>query len=95
MAVTDPDNPPYQRMSMFIVPTDTPGVEIIRDVGLGDEPLGEGAHAYVRYEDVRVPEGEPARAARRRRSSSPRPASAAAASTTPCAPSAWCSARST
>ena len=25
MAVTDPDDPPYQRMSMFVVPTDTPG----------------------------------------------------------------------
>jgi acyl-CoA dehydrogenase len=55
MAVTDPDNPPYQQMSMFIVPSDTPGVEIIRDVGLGYEPLGEGTHAYVRYTDVRVP----------------------------------------
>jgi len=55
MAVTDPDNPPYQQMSMFIVPSDTPGVEIIRDVGLGYEPVGEGTHAYVRYTDVRVP----------------------------------------
>jgi acyl-CoA dehydrogenase len=27
----------------------------MRDVGLGDEEPGEGAHAYVRYEDVRVP----------------------------------------
>jgi acyl-CoA dehydrogenase len=55
MAVTEPDNPPYQRMSMFIVPTDTPGVHILRNVGLGYEPEGEGTHAYIRYEDVRVP----------------------------------------
>jgi acyl-CoA dehydrogenase len=55
MAVTEPDNPPYQRMSMILVPTNTPGVTIMRDVGLGDEPLGEGSHAYVRYQDVRVP----------------------------------------
>ena len=55
MAVTDPDNPPYQQMSMFIVPTDTPGVEIIRDVGLGYEQAGHGTHAYIRYTDVRVP----------------------------------------
>jgi acyl-CoA dehydrogenase len=55
MAVTDPDNPPYQRMSMILVPTDTPGVNIVRDVGLGYEQPGEGHHAYVRYEDVRVP----------------------------------------
>jgi acyl-CoA dehydrogenase len=55
MAVTDPDNPPYQRMSMILVPTKTPGVNIVRDVGLGYEQPGEGHHAYVRYEDVRVP----------------------------------------
>src|SRR5215210_6155334 len=55
MAITDPDNPPYQQMSMFIVPTDTPGVEIIRDVGLGYEQAGHGTHAYMRYRDVRVP----------------------------------------
>ena len=96
MAVTDPDEPPYQRMSMFIVPTDTPGVEIVRNVGLGyGHAEDEGTHAYVRYNDVRVPGRPPARRARRRRSSSPRPASAADASTTPCAPSAWCSGRST
>src|SRR5215207_1754573 len=55
MAVTDPDNPPYQQMSMFIVPTDTPGVEILRNVGLGYEEQGAGTHAYVRYADVRIP----------------------------------------
>jgi acyl-CoA dehydrogenase len=55
MAVTDPDNPPYQQMSMFIVPSDTPGVEIIRNVGLGYQPPDAGTHAYIRYTDVRVP----------------------------------------
>ncbi len=55
MAVTDPDNPPYQQMSMFIVPTDVPGVEIVRNVGLGYEQQGHGTHAYMRYTDVRVP----------------------------------------
>jgi acyl-CoA dehydrogenase len=55
MAVTDPDNPPYQRMSMFIVPTDTPGVEIVRNVGLGYHGDDQGTHAYIRYNDVRVP----------------------------------------
>ena len=53
MAVTDPEAPPYQRMSMFIVPVETPGVEMIRHVGVGLE--GEGAHAYIRYNDVRIP----------------------------------------
>ncbi|HEY3686167.1 MAG TPA: acyl-CoA dehydrogenase family protein [Streptosporangiaceae bacterium] len=55
MAVTNPENPPYQQQSMFIVPKETPGVEIVRNVGLGHEPAGEGAHAYITYTDVRVP----------------------------------------
>jgi acyl-CoA dehydrogenase len=55
MAVTDPDVPVYQGTSMFLVPTDTPGVEIIRNVGLASEAPGEGSHAYVHYNHVRVP----------------------------------------
>ena len=55
MAVTDPDVPIYQGASMFLVPTDTPGINIVRDVGIGGEPMGSGSHAYVRYENVRVP----------------------------------------
>jgi len=53
MLVTDPENPPYQQQSTFLVPTDTPGVEILRNVGVGEED--EGSHAYIRYTDVRVP----------------------------------------
>ena len=57
MVVTDPDNPPYQQQSMFLVPTNTPGVEIVRNVGLGYESESDdhGSHAYVRYNNVRVP----------------------------------------
>ncbi|HAS12973.1 MAG TPA: acyl-CoA dehydrogenase [Acidimicrobiaceae bacterium] len=55
MAVTDPDVSAYQGMSMFVVPAETPGVEIVRNVGLGAEPEGHGTHGYVRYTDVRVP----------------------------------------
>jgi len=54
MAVTDPDNPPYGRMSMFIVPMDAPGVEIVRNTGFFSEQ-GEGSEAYIRYTNVRVP----------------------------------------
>jgi acyl-CoA dehydrogenase len=32
MAVSSPEAPPYARASMFIVPVDTPGVTILRDV---------------------------------------------------------------
>lgn len=55
MAVTDPDAPPHSRMSMLIVPTETPGVKFIRHVGLIDDELGEGTHAYIHYDKVRVP----------------------------------------
>ena len=61
MAVTDPDAPPYQRLSMFIVPIETPGIEFVRHTAVGYE--SKGAHAYLRYNDVRIPRdhmlGEP------------------------------------
>jgi acyl-CoA dehydrogenase len=53
MAVTDPDAQPHRRASMFIVPTNTPGVEIVRNVGVGH--AGEGSEGYIRYTNVRVP----------------------------------------
>ncbi|HEY7802299.1 MAG TPA: acyl-CoA dehydrogenase family protein, partial [Dehalococcoidia bacterium] len=53
MAVTDPDAEPHQRMSQIIVPTDTPGFNIIRPVPVMGET--DGAHCEIRYEDCRVP----------------------------------------
>lgn len=53
MAVTDPEAPLPSRQSMFIVPADTPGVEIIRDTGIASERVA--THAYMRYRNVRVP----------------------------------------
>ena len=52
-AVTDPDHKDvHQKTSIFIVPTKTPGVEIVRGIGVG---AGEGGgHAYMRYTDVTV-----------------------------------------
>jgi acyl-CoA dehydrogenase len=55
MAVTNTDVSAYNGMSMFLVPTDTPGVNIVRNVGLAGEPAEEGSHALIHYEDVRVP----------------------------------------
>ncbi|RJF91690.1 acyl-CoA dehydrogenase family protein [Noviherbaspirillum saxi] len=55
MCVTNPDVPIYKGASMFLVPADTPGVNILRNTGVHGEPVGEGAHAYIRYENVRVP----------------------------------------
>lgn len=53
MAVTDKGAPPHQRMSMFIVPAETAGIEIIRNMGFIGE--SDPTHAYMRYNDVRVP----------------------------------------
>jgi acyl-CoA dehydrogenase len=60
MAVTDPDVSAYQGSSMIVVPVDTPGVDIVRDIPVMDHPLeggGElyGGHAEILYRDVRVP----------------------------------------
>ena len=55
MAVTDPDVAIYQGMSMFLVPVATPGVDIVRNVGLGTEADGEGTHALIHYDEVRLP----------------------------------------
>ena len=57
LAVTDPEAPLARRMSMFLVPTDTPGVEFVRHVGVSGwvEGGGGGDHAYIRYNDVRIP----------------------------------------
>lgn len=55
MAVTDPDVSAYQGMSMFLVPSDAPGIEVLANIGLGAESWGEGMHAHVRYDAVRVP----------------------------------------
>ena len=59
MAVTNPDVHPYQGSSMFVVPVDTPGVEIVRDVPTMAEPdhkTGEfGGHAEILYKDARIP----------------------------------------
>ena len=38
MAVTNPDVHPYQGSSMFVVPVNTKGVTILRDVGSMDDP---------------------------------------------------------
>src|SRR3954452_22757479 len=59
MAVTDPEARPHQRATMFIVPTDTPGVNILRDVATMEHPRDEfgklGGHAEILYEAVRIP----------------------------------------
>ncbi|WP_435063025.1 acyl-CoA dehydrogenase family protein [Halobaculum sp. EA56] len=56
MARTDPDVHPYEGCSLFLVPADTRGVEVVRDIPhVGGEVTGVG-HAEIRYDGVRVPE---------------------------------------
>jgi acyl-CoA dehydrogenase len=54
MAVTDPDAHPYARQSQIIVPTDTPGFELVRAVSVMGH-AGGGGHCEIRYENCRVP----------------------------------------
>ena len=54
MVETDADAAsPYKRQSMFIVPADTPGIEIVRDYIYYGQ--AEPEHAHLRLTDVRVP----------------------------------------
>lgn len=59
MAVTDADVHPYAGSSMFIVPTDSPGLKIVRDVPTMSDPTHKtgdpGGHAEVLYEQCRIP----------------------------------------
>src|SRR3546814_20953175 len=48
MVVTNTDVSAYNGMSMFLVPADTPGVNIVRNVGLAGEPEGEGSRSEER-----------------------------------------------
>ena len=54
MAVTNPAAKPHQRASMIIVPTDTPGFNIIRDIDVMGSG-GLGGHCEIRFQDCRVP----------------------------------------
>jgi acyl-CoA dehydrogenase len=59
MVKTGDHETPYRNYSMIIVPTSTPGVNILRDVPTMGEPdhrTGEpGGHAEILYDNVRVP----------------------------------------
>jgi acyl-CoA dehydrogenase len=54
MVVTDPEAERHRRATMILVPTDTPGFDILRSLPVFDH-VGEGGHAEVAYHDVRVP----------------------------------------
>src|SRR5262245_21320611 len=56
MAVTNPDASPHMRASQIIVPTDTPGFRLVRNISvMGHVGDDYATHAEVAYEDCRVP----------------------------------------
>ncbi|MFC9632144.1 acyl-CoA dehydrogenase family protein [Streptomyces mirabilis] len=54
MGVTDPDAPSYRQQSMLLIPRDTPGVTVLRDLPMFGYTDRCG-HGDVLFEDVRVP----------------------------------------
>jgi acyl-CoA dehydrogenase len=57
MAVTDPRaDDPYRRASLIVVPTDTPGFELVGNVSvMGERGGGWASHGEVSYQGARVP----------------------------------------
>ena len=57
MAVTNPDAGPYLKASMIIVPTDTPGFNLVRNIPvMGHAGEGYFSHAEILYQNCRVPQ---------------------------------------
>ncbi len=54
MGKTDPDAPTFRQQSMILVPRETPGVTIVRNLPVFGYVDQEG-HAEITFEDVRVP----------------------------------------
>ena len=56
MAITDPTASPYRRASMVLVPTDTKGFHLKRNIPImGESGEGYHSHAEIIYENCRVP----------------------------------------
>ncbi len=57
MAVTNPEAPAYLQASMIIVPTETPGFNLVRNIPvMGHEGEDYFSHAEILYQSCRVPQ---------------------------------------
>jgi len=57
MAVTNPDAEPHLRASQIIVPTDTPGMRLVRNTPcMGHVGSGWASHGELEFENCRVPQ---------------------------------------
>ncbi len=56
MAMTNPEAPPYMQASMIIVPTDTQGFNLVRNIPvMGHSGEDYASHAEILYQSCRVP----------------------------------------
>ena len=57
MAVTNPEAPQYMQASMIIVPTDTPGFNLVRNIPvMGHEGSDYFSHGEIIFQNCRVPQ---------------------------------------
>jgi acyl-CoA dehydrogenase len=54
--ITHPEAEPHRRMTMFLVPRETPGLNFRRNVGLWGEKGEKATHVFMHYDSVRLPE---------------------------------------
>jgi alkylation response protein AidB-like acyl-CoA dehydrogenase len=57
MGCTNPDAAPHERQSQVVVPFDTPGFRVVRNLTVMGYDHAPGAHCEIELKDVRVPVG--------------------------------------
>ena len=58
MANTDPDAHKHSRHSMFLLPSDLPGIEVLRPMQVFNSDDAPHGHMHLRFTDVRVPHAD-------------------------------------